>query len=82
VDAEFVSIDIENSFSIGPVPIRERTAFNMARNGLVLLAYRVGAEVGQAPVHDGHGFFCSSRLRLFDANLGRSERVMITEKRP
>src|SRR6202011_5876045 len=47
-DMQFVSGNVERYFSIDPVPIRERTAFNVVSNSPVCLVHRVGAEIGYA----------------------------------
>jgi hypothetical protein len=56
--------DVERIFSLGPVPIRERTALNVPGIGLICLAHRVGTEEGNAPLHDRLVFFWSSCLAI------------------
>jgi hypothetical protein len=68
---EFVAGNAERSFSIDPVPIRERTALNVGGDDLVCLAHRVRAEVGNAPLHDGLVFLWSSRHAIVGCEFGK-----------
>ena len=93
-EVEFIAGNAERSFSLGPVPIRERTALNVPGDYLVCLAHRVGAELGHEDRARSNGqvarlpstidLFSSAvpAMRLLDAKLGRSERVRISEKWP
>ena len=71
MDAEFVPGDVERSFSIGPVPIREGTALNVGGNSLICLTHRIRAEISKAPLHDGFVFFCSSCLAIVGCEFGK-----------
>ena len=63
-DVEFVPGDVERIFSLGLVPIRERTALNVLGIRLIRLAHRVGTEEGKAPLHNCLVFFWSSCLAI------------------
>ena len=70
-DAEFIAGNAEGTFSIHPVPIRERTALNVPGDYLVCLAHRVGAELGKTPLHDRLVFLCSSRHAIVGREFGK-----------
>jgi hypothetical protein len=68
---EFIAINAERSFSLGPVPIRERTAHNVPSDCLVCLAHRVGAEEGNTPLHNRRVFLWTSRHAIVGCEFGK-----------
>jgi hypothetical protein len=78
---EFVRRKFEKPFLLGTLPVWVRTALDVIRNDTICFAYRVGTKYAMLP--------CTAALfsslpvsRLSDANLGTSDLVIMTKKRP
>jgi hypothetical protein len=69
--AEFIAGNGESCFSVGSVPIRERTALNVGGNSLICIAHRVRTEVGKASMHDGLVFLRTSCLSIIGCEFGK-----------